>query len=62
MYRRQAPDDPDFRESGRDAVATKSLPVIIGADIYGSTFPHGTQAVEFEWFVKRAGMSLAGAI
>ena len=28
----------------------------------GATFPHGTQALEFEWLVKRAGMSPARAI
>ena len=27
-----------------------------------STFPHGTQALEFEWLVKRAGLTTARAI
>jgi imidazolonepropionase-like amidohydrolase len=28
----------------------------------GATFPHGTQALELEWLVKRAGMTPARAI
>jgi imidazolonepropionase-like amidohydrolase len=44
------------------AAATKGLPMMIGSGVDGSTFPHGTQALEFEWFVKRAGMTPARAI
>src|SRR3984893_17140294 len=44
------------------AGATKGLPMMIGSGVDGATFPHGTQALEFEWFVKRAGMTPARAI
>jgi imidazolonepropionase-like amidohydrolase len=53
---------PIFEKAVAMAVATKGLPVMIGSGVDGSTFPHGTQALEFEWFVKRAGMSSARAI
>ena len=35
---------------------------MVGSGVDGSTFPHGTQALEFESLVKRAGMSPARAI
>ena len=35
---------------------------MIGSGVDGSTFPHGTQALEFEAFVKQAGMTPARAI
>jgi imidazolonepropionase-like amidohydrolase len=44
------------------AGATKGLPMMIGSGVDGATFPHGTQALEFEWFVKRAGMTPARAL
>jgi len=44
------------------AVATKGLKVLVGSGVDGSAFVHGTQALEFEWLVKRAGMSPARAI
>jgi imidazolonepropionase-like amidohydrolase len=53
---------PIFEKAVAMAVATKGLPVMIGSGVDGSTFPHGTQALELEWFVKRAGMSPARAI
>jgi imidazolonepropionase-like amidohydrolase len=34
----------------------------MGSGVDGATFPHGTQALEFEWLVKRAGLSPARAI
>ena len=42
---------------GRDPMT-----VMLGSGVDGATFPHGTQALEFEWYVKRAGMSPARAI
>lgn len=48
---------PIFEKAVAMAVATKGLPVMIGSGVDGATFPHGVQAIEFEWFVKRAGMS-----
>jgi imidazolonepropionase-like amidohydrolase len=44
------------------AAATKGLPIMVGSGVDGGTFPHGTQALEFEWLVKRAGMTPAHAI
>ena len=35
---------------------------MVGSGVDGATFPHGTQALEFEALVKRAGMSPARAI
>src|SRR5215470_1035535 len=53
---------PIFENAVAMAAATKGLKLMIGSGVDGSTFPHGTQALEFEWFVKRAGMSPARAI
>ena len=35
---------------------------MMGSGVDGSTFPHGSQALEFESLVKRAGLSPAQAI
>ena len=51
-----------FEKAVAMAVATKDLTVMVGSGVDGATFPHGTQALELEWFVKRAGMSPARAI
>ena len=53
---------PIFEHAGSMAVATKGLKTMVGSGVDGSTFPHGTQALEFEAFVKRAGMTPARAI
>jgi imidazolonepropionase-like amidohydrolase len=53
---------PIFEKAVAMAVATKGLPIMIGSGVDGVTFPHGTQALEFEWFVKRAGLSPSRAI
>ncbi len=44
------------------AAATKGMTMRGGSGVDGATFTHGTQALEFEWLVKRAGMSPARAI
>ena len=44
------------------AAATKGIKIMMGSGVDGSTFPHGTQALEFEWLVKRAGLSTVRAI
>ena len=44
------------------AVATKGLKIMVGSGVDGSTFPHGTQALEFEYLVKHTGMTPARAI
>ena len=53
---------PIFEKAVAMAAATKGLKVMIGSGVDGATFPHGTQALELEWFVRRAGMSPARAI
>lgn len=53
---------PIFEKAVTMAAATKGIKVMVGSGADGSTFPHGTQALEFEWLVKHAGMSPARAI
>jgi len=53
---------PIFVEAARPAAATKGIKVMMGSGVDGSTFPHGTQALEFESLVKRAGLTPARAI
>jgi imidazolonepropionase-like amidohydrolase len=44
------------------ASKTKGMRMMAGSGVDGSTFPHGTQALEFEQMVKRAGISPKEAI
>jgi imidazolonepropionase-like amidohydrolase len=53
---------PIFERAARLAAATKGLRIMMGSGVDGSTFAHGTQALEFEWLVTRAGLSPAAAI
>ena len=54
---------PDLREGDATmAAATRGIEVMMGSGVDGSTFVHGTQALEFEWLVKRAGLTPARAI
>jgi imidazolonepropionase-like amidohydrolase len=53
---------PIFERAVTLAAATKGMKIMVGSGADGSTFAHGTQAIEFEWLVKRAGMSAARAI
>ncbi len=53
---------PIFEKAVKTAAATKGIKIMVGSGVDGSTFPHGTQALEFESLVKRAGMSPARAI
>ena len=53
---------PIFEKAVTMAVNTKGMKIMIGSGADGSTFAHGTQALEFEMFVKHAGMSPARAI
>jgi imidazolonepropionase-like amidohydrolase len=52
---------PIFENAVSLAVRTKGLKVMIGSGVDGSTFVHGTQALEFAGLVKR-GMTAAAAI
>jgi imidazolonepropionase-like amidohydrolase len=53
---------PIFEKAVTTAAATRGIKIMVGSGVDGSTFPHGTQALEFESLVKRAGMSPARAI
>jgi imidazolonepropionase-like amidohydrolase len=53
---------PIFEKAVRTAAATTGLKFMIGSGVDGGTFPHGTQALEFESMVKRAGVSPTRAI
>ena len=53
---------PIFERAVRMGAATKGLKVMVGSGADGSTFVHGTQALEFEWLAKRAGMGSVRAI
>jgi imidazolonepropionase-like amidohydrolase len=53
---------PVFEKAARMAAAIKGIKVMMGSGVDGSTFPHGTQALEFEALVKRAGLTPARAI
>jgi imidazolonepropionase-like amidohydrolase len=53
---------PIFEKAARLAAATQGIPVMMGSGVDGSTFPHGTQGLEFEALVKLAGLTPARAI
>jgi len=53
---------PIFEKAARLAAATNGIQVMMGSGVDGSTFPHGTQGLEFEALVKRAGLTPARAI
>ena len=53
---------PIFERAVAMAADTSGLKLMIGSRVDGSTFPHGTQALEFESLVKRAGVKPARAI
>ena len=53
---------PIFEKAVTLAAATKGMKVMMGSGADGSTYAHGTQALDFEALVKRARMSAARAI
>jgi len=53
---------PIFEKAVSMAAATKGLKILVGSGVDSDPFPHGIQALEFEWLVKRAGMTPAAAI
>ena len=53
---------PIFERAASMAAATKGVKVMMGSGVDGATFPHGAQALEFEWLVKRAGLTPVRAI
>jgi imidazolonepropionase-like amidohydrolase len=44
------------------AAATKGMKIMVGSGVDGSTFVHGTQALEFDYLVKHTGMSPVRAL
>ena len=53
---------PIFERAASMAAATKGVKVMVGSGVDGSTFAHGSQALEFEALVKLAEMTPARAI
>ena len=53
---------PIFERATSMTAATKGIKVMVGSGVDGSTFAHGTQALEFEALVKLAEMTPARAI
>ena len=53
---------PIFEKAVRMAAATRGMKIMLGSGVDGSTFAHGTQALEFEALVKIAGLTPAQAI
>ena len=50
---------PIFEKAVIMAALTKGLKIMVGSGADGSTYAHGTQALDFEALVKHAGMSPA---
>jgi len=53
---------PIFEGAVKMAAATPGIKMMLGSGADGSTYPHGTQALDFEWLVKRGGLTPARAI
>jgi imidazolonepropionase-like amidohydrolase len=53
---------PIFEKAVQLAAATKGMKIMMGSGADGSTYAHGTQALDFEALVKRGGLSPARAI
>jgi imidazolonepropionase-like amidohydrolase len=53
---------PIFEKAVTMAAATKGMKIMVGSGVDGSTFPHGTQALEIVALVKQAHVSPASAI
>ncbi len=53
---------PIFEKAVTLGAATRGMKMMLGSGADGSTYAHGTQALDFEAFVKRAAMSPARSI
>jgi imidazolonepropionase-like amidohydrolase len=53
---------PIFEKAVRMAAATKGMKIMLGSGADGSTYAHGSQALDFEALVKRGGLSPVRAI
>jgi imidazolonepropionase-like amidohydrolase len=53
---------PIFEKAVSMAAATRGMKIMMGSGADGSTYPHGTQALDFEMLVKHGGLTPARAI
>jgi len=53
---------PIFEKAVAIGAATKGLKIMFGTGVDGSTYPHGTQALDFEALVKHGGLTPLRAI
>jgi imidazolonepropionase-like amidohydrolase len=53
---------PIFEKAVSLAATTKGMKIMMGSGVDGSTYPHGTQALDFEKLVKRGGLTAVRAI
>jgi imidazolonepropionase-like amidohydrolase len=53
---------PIFEKAVTMAGTTKGMKIMVGSGADGSTYAHGTQALDFEMLVKRAGLAPARVI
>ncbi len=53
---------PIFEHAVSMAANTKGMKIMVGSGVDGSTYAHGTQALDFEMLVKRAGLTPARAL
>jgi imidazolonepropionase-like amidohydrolase len=53
---------PIFEKAVSLAAATRGMKIMMGSGVDGSTYAHGTQALDFEKLVKRTGLTPARAI
>jgi imidazolonepropionase-like amidohydrolase len=53
---------PIFEKAVRLAAATKGMKIMLGSGVDGSTYAHGTQALDFEALVKRGGLTPVRAL
>jgi imidazolonepropionase-like amidohydrolase len=53
---------PIFEKAVTMAAATTGMKLMVGSGVDGSAYVHGTQALDFEMLVKRAGVSPAKAL
>ena len=59
----EIPDDSHLLTKGRDdGCSDQGNELMVGSGADGSTYAHGTQALDFEMLVKRAGVSPAKAL
>jgi len=53
---------PIFEKAVSMAAATKGLKIMMGSGADGSTYPHGSQALDFEMLVRHGGLTPVRAI